>query len=78
MAGVIWVIGWCLIARRVRAVPLRVTAGVDSRSSPCTTPVGMPPAACSRRWVKAGTVLAKVQYVGFFEGPIQFGSDGPA
>ena len=78
MAGVIWVIGWCLIALAACVrLPLRVTAGVGLAVIALHNLVGMPLSGLLASLGGGGTVLAKVQYVGFFEGPIQFGSDGP-
>lgn len=80
MAGVIWVIGWCMIilAGLVR-LPLRVVgiigiaiiAGhnlLDGYVYPTLIPsLGNDPVAA----------LWKVFYVGFYAGPIAFGADGP-
>lgn len=80
MAGVIWVIGWCMIilAGLVR-LPLRWVAGVgivlitahnllDSYVYPTLIP------ALGNDVVSG---LWKILYVGFYGGPIAFGANGP-
>jgi len=81
MAGVIWVIGWCMIilAGLVR-LPLGVvgTLGIvivaahnllDSYVYPTLIPnLGNDPVS----------VLWKIFYVGFYAGPIRFGANGPS
>lgn len=81
MAGVIWVIGWCMIilAGLVKA-PLRVVGAcgiavivghnlLDSYVYPTLIPsLGNGPVAA----------LWKICYVGFYAGPISFGANGPS
>ena len=77
MAGVIWVIGWCMIimALLVR-LPVRVV-GVTG-----IVIIALHNAVMPRLIAPApdGSVAAiwKVLYVGFFAGPIQFGPNGPS
>jgi len=77
MAGVIWVIGWCMIimALLVR-LPVRVV-GVTG-----IVIIALHNAVMPRLIAPApdGSVAAiwKILYVGFFAGPIQFGPNGPS
>lgn len=78
MAGVIWVIGWCLItlAAFVR-LPLRVTAGFGLAVIALHNLFGPPVSGFVASLGGGAAALAKVLYVGFFDGPIAFGADGP-
>jgi len=79
MAGVIWVIGWCMILMAgLVKLPLRVvgTIGIvviaghnllDSYLGTLLPSLGN----------DVGSALWKVLYVSFFAGPISFGTDGP-
>ena len=79
MAGVIWVIGWCMIllagliklpVPAVGAIGVTIMAAhnlMDSRMG--TLLEGMDANKFSALW--------KIFYVGFFAGPIQFAPDGP-
>lgn len=81
MAGVIWVIGWCMIilAGLVK-LPLRIvgTFGVaiivfHNLLDPYVYPTLIPGLGND-----LGSVLWKIFYVGFYAGPISFGADGPS
>ena len=70
MAGVSWVIGWCLIALAVLVrLPLRVTAGFGIAVIALHNLVGLPLSGLIASLRAGGAALAKVLYVGFFEGP---------
>jgi uncharacterized membrane protein len=78
MAGVLWVIGWCLIALAVLVrLPLRVTAGVGVAVIALHNLFGPPISGLIASLGAGGAALSKVLYVGFFEGPIRFGPNGP-
>lgn len=78
MAGVIWVIGWCLIALAAFVrLPLRVTAGFGVAVIVLHNLLGPPISGFLASPGGGAAALAKVLYLGFFEGPIQFGADGP-
>jgi uncharacterized membrane protein len=75
MAGVIWVIGWCMVLMAglvklplpaVGAIGVAVIAG-HNLLDPLLFSLGAGPAG----W------LWKVLYVGFYSGPIRFGPEGP-
>jgi uncharacterized membrane protein len=80
MAGVIWVIGWCMIllailvrlpVTTVGVVGLAITAGhnlMDPHLAPLIEGMAENPLAWP--W--------KILYLGFFAGPIQAGPDGPS
>jgi len=70
MAGVIWVIGWCMIllAGLVK-LPVRAVAGIGVAIIAAHNLIPVPGDNVSALW--------KVLYVGFYAGPIQFGPDGP-
>jgi uncharacterized membrane protein len=76
MAGVIWVIGWCMILMAglvklsVRAVGIIGILMIALHNAVMWPLVSALPDS-SLGWFK------KILYVGFFEGPIQFGPDGP-
>lgn len=79
MAGVIWVIGWCMIFMAVLvklplpavgAIGLVIIAGHNILDSHVR---GLVPSLGN----DLGSALWKVLYVGFFAGPISFGNDGP-
>ena len=74
MAGVIWVIGWCMIllAGMVR-LPVRTVAVIGVLIVTLHNAV-MPPLVQALPSLGA---LWKVLYVGFYEGPIQLGPAGP-
>ena len=71
MAGVIWVIGWCMIllAALVK-LPLKVVAAIGLLIIAAHNAISIP---------GGGGVgaLWKILYVGFWAGPIQFGQNGP-
>jgi uncharacterized membrane protein len=79
LAGVIWVIGWCMIlmaglvklpVRAVGAIGLLIIAGhnlLDPRMGAIVGGLGQDPAG----W------LWRILYVGFFAGPVRFGPNGP-
>ena len=79
MAGVLWVIGCCMILMAVLVkLPLPVTAAIgviiiaahnllDSRLSEIVE--GLNTSKFSGLW--------KILYIGFYAGPVQFGPDGP-
>jgi uncharacterized membrane protein len=80
MAGVIWVIGWCMILMAglvrlplgtVAAVGLVIIAGHNLLDGYVG---GLVPALTN----DAGSNLWKILYVGFFAGPARFGADGPS
>jgi uncharacterized membrane protein len=80
MAGVIWVIGWCMILLAgMVELPLRVIAGIglvivaghnvaDSHLDTLIPTLGN--SSLSALW--------KILYLGFFAGPIQLGPEGPS
>ncbi len=74
MAGVIWAIGWCMIllAGLVR-LPVRAVGVIGLLIIVLHNAV-LPPLVAA---VPALGGLWKVLYVGFYEGPIQFGPGGP-
>ncbi|MCI0434382.1 MAG: heparan-alpha-glucosaminide N-acetyltransferase domain-containing protein [Gemmatimonadetes bacterium] len=79
MAGVIWVIGWCMIlmAALVR-VPVAVAGAIGVliiAGHNLLDPVSGDVIASLDGGIAAA--LWKVLYVGFFAGPIRFGADGP-
>jgi uncharacterized membrane protein len=79
MAGVIWVIGWCMIlmaglvrlpVSAVGTIGVLIIAGhnlMDSHMGPLLE--GLDANRFSALW--------KIFYVGFFGGPVRFGADGP-
>ena len=79
MAGVLWVIGWCMILMAALVkLPLATTGAIgvviiachnliDSR--PWQIVVGLNNSKFSGLW--------KILYVGFYAGPVQFGPNGP-
>lgn len=79
MAGVLWVIGWCMILMAgLVKVPVRLTAAIgviiiathnlmDSHLGKLLD--GMDGNKFSALW--------KIGYIGFFAGPVQFGPNGP-
>jgi len=79
MAGVLWVIGWCMI----------VMAGLVKLPLPVTATIGVIIIAThnlldSRLWQLVDGLNAsklsglwKILYFGFYAGPVQFGSNGP-
>ena len=79
LAGVIWVIGWCMILMAgLVKLPLGVVGGLGmaiiaghNLMDPYLGAVigGLPENPLAWLW--------KIMYVGFFAGPIQFGPDGP-
>jgi uncharacterized membrane protein len=74
MAGVIWVIGWCMIllAGLVK-LPVRAVGVIGVVIIALHNAV-MPRLVAA---VPGLGALWKILYVGFYEGPIQFGPDGP-
>jgi uncharacterized membrane protein len=80
LAGVIWVIGWCMIAMAalvrlplpaIGALGVAIIAGhnlLDAHVSAIVPTLGN----------DFGAALWKLMYVGFFAGPVQFGSHGPS
>ena len=80
MAGVIWVIGWCMIimaalvklpARVVGILGIVIIAGhnlMDPHLRDLVSSLGNDP----------GSALWKIFYVGFYAGPISAGPDGPS
>jgi uncharacterized membrane protein len=79
MAGVLWVIGWCMIAMAVFVkLPLPVAAifgvVVIAAHNLMDSHIGnILPTLNSDRF----SGLWKILYFGFFAGPVQFGADGP-
>jgi uncharacterized membrane protein len=75
MAGVIWAIGWCMIllAGLVK-LPTKAIAGLGVGIIVLHNAV-MPAVVAA---VPGLAPLWKILYVGFWEGPIQFGPDGPS
>ena len=79
MAGVLWMIGWCMIlmaglvkfpVRVVGAIGLVIIFGhnlLDSSVRSLLPTLGN----------TVGSALLKIVYVGFYAGPISFGHDGP-
>ena len=78
MAGVIWVIGWCMIlmAGLVR-LPVRVV-GVIGIAIIALAQCDRTGASSRRARMAAWGGSWKILYVGFFNGPIQLGADGPS
>jgi uncharacterized membrane protein len=79
MAGVIWAIGWCMILlaglvklppRALAAVGLVIVAGHNLVGPPLTQAIADGGGALAELW--------KIIYVGFYQGPIQFGPNGPS
>jgi uncharacterized membrane protein len=79
MAGVIWCIGWCMIVLAglvklplniVGIIGILIIAGHNLLDSFVRTLV---PTLGN----DAGSALWKIMYVGFFAGPVSFGTDGP-
>jgi len=80
MAGVIWVIGWCMILmaglvklplKLVGVIGVVIIAGhnlLDSTLWQLSDSLGN----------DVGSALWKIMYVGFYAGPISFGADGPS
>ncbi|HKC48410.1 MAG TPA: heparan-alpha-glucosaminide N-acetyltransferase domain-containing protein, partial [Gemmatimonadales bacterium] len=81
MAGVIWVIGWCMIilAGLVR-LPLGVvgTLGIVIIAGHNLLDGYIYPTLIPSLGNDLGSALWKIFYVGFYAGPISFGSDGPS
>ena len=79
MAGVLWVIGWCMILMAgLVKLPLSVSATFGA------IVIAAHNLMDSRLWQLAGGLNAskfsglwKILYFGFYAGPLQFGSDGP-
>ncbi len=79
MAGVIWVIGWCMILMAMLVkLPLRVTGAIGvviivghNLMDPF---IGKVIGSLSN---DAGGALWKILYVGFYAGPISIGENGP-
>jgi uncharacterized membrane protein len=76
MAGVIWVIGWCMI----------LLAGLGKLSPPAIGVIGIVIMAGHNwlgpqltQWIGNGSLagLWKILYLSFYQGPIQFGPNGP-
>lgn len=79
MAGVIWVIGWSMIAHAGLArLPLKVVAAFGVGIVVAHNLVGPPISGLLAAQGSVGAALASVLYDGFFNGPIQFGTDGPS
>src|SRR5215510_1162777 len=80
MAGVIWVIGWCMIilAGLVR-LPLGVVAtlGIVIIAGHNLLDSYVYPTLIPSLGNDLGSALWKIFYVGFYAGPISFGADGP-
>ena len=80
MAGVIWVIGWCMIilAGLVR-LPLGVvgTLGIVIIAGHNLLDSYVYPTLIPSLGHDLGSALWKIFYVGFYAGPISFGTDGP-
>ena len=79
MAGVIWVIGWCmvLLAGLVR-LPVAVVGGVGVLVVAGHNLMDPHLGALVQSLDQGiGSALWKIVYVGFFAGPIRFGADGP-
>src|SRR2546421_1857572 len=76
MAGVIWVIGWSMILTAgLVKLPMRAVAGIGLGIIALHNAL-MPPLIAA---LPPGlSWLAKILYVGFFEGPIQIGPNGPS
>jgi uncharacterized membrane protein len=79
LAGVLWVIGWCMILmaaavklplRAVAVLGMVIVAGHNLLD-------GYVRALVPTLGSDGGSSLWKILYVGFFAGPISFGSDGP-
>ncbi len=74
MAGVIWVIGWCMILLAgLIKLPIRAVGAIGVAIITLHNAV-MPRVVAA---VPGLGGLWKILYVGFWEGPIQFGPDGP-
>jgi uncharacterized membrane protein len=75
MAGVIWAIGWCMIimAGLVR-LPVRAIGAIGVGIIALHNAV-LPPLV---RALPGLNPLWKILYIGFWQGPIQFGPDGPS
>jgi uncharacterized membrane protein len=79
MAGVLWVIGFCMILMAALVkLPLRVTAAIGIVIIAAHNVID------SRLWqiveglnASRFSGLWKIVYIGFYAGPIQFGPDGP-
>ena len=79
MAGVLWVIGWCMILMAALVkLPLSVSAVIGAIIIAAHNLMD------SRLWQLADGLNAgkfsglwKILYFGFYAGPVQFGSDGP-
>ena len=79
MAGVIWVIGWSMLALAALArFPLKVTAGFGLAVIVLHNLIGPPISGALAALGGVGAGLASVLYDGFFSGPIKFGPDGPS
>ena len=77
LAGVIWVIGWCMVlmsglvrlpVRVITAIGLAIIAGHNLLDGQLTREFGN----------DLGSNLWKILYVGFYSGPAQLGPDGPS
>jgi len=77
LAGVIWVIGWCMVLmsglvrlplRVVAAIGLAIVAGHNLLDAQLQRDLGADLAAN----------LWRICYVGFYSGPVRFGSNGPS
>lgn len=76
LAGVIWMIGWCMILMALLVkLPLRANAAIGiaviALHNAIMPPLVTPPAGSSAGW------LAKLLYVGFFDAPVRLGANGP-
>jgi uncharacterized membrane protein len=77
MAGVIWVIGWCMVlmAALVR-LPIKAIAGIG------LTIIGLhnllDPMLTRELGTDAVSNLWRIAYVGFYAGPVRLGTDGPS
>jgi uncharacterized membrane protein len=72
LAGVIWAIGWCMILMAgLVKLPVRTVGIIGVLIIALHNAVGGPIAGMLPSW------LGKILYIGFWEGPIQFGANGP-
>jgi uncharacterized membrane protein len=80
MAGVIWVIGWCMVLMAaLTKLPIAAVGTIGLLIILVHNLVG-PPLGAIVATLHSETLdgLWKVFYLGFFEGPIRFGADGPS
>lgn len=79
MAGVIWVIGWSMIALAGLArLPIKAVAAFGVGVIVAHNLLGPPISGLLAARGVAGAALSSVLYDGFFNGPIPFGTDGPS